>query len=400
MESTAAHLEKMGAATERLMDSFIDNKGINLLVDGLTNATNLLANFIESIGGGGNALMMLGSIGTQVFSNQIASGIGVSIRNLEKTKLAANEAQSAIEALSVITNTPVVKDDPVVKEITSMVQRLQKNMASMGQEQINEAMELIQKLEELLDKQVQAAQEMKKAQEEIASLGNLGGLSKRDKEGLEDPNQANAMASDILDKANVLQFGSDIVEGGTEIFEEPLIGIEKIIEEVEEAIQKHEEVYRATNFEGKGKAITNTIDTIRDKMSQLVKEANILDKTFGNSFKPEDRKRLQEMSKTLEDALADPKKYTFTLTNKNTKKELRRFNKDIVNDIYKPLEKTTQDTVKSITDKAQHACDVTAEAATESYQKAEQENTKSVEKIKNNFGSLMDTEEKVIDTKK
>lgn len=75
MESTEAHLNKLTASLEKLMDALIDNKVINGLIDGITSVISLFNNFIDSIGGGGNALILFGAALTRIFNTQISRGI-------------------------------------------------------------------------------------------------------------------------------------------------------------------------------------------------------------------------------------------------------------------------------------------------------------------------------------
>jgi hypothetical protein len=53
MDSLAAHMEKLGAAGERVKSAMIDSDSFKGLIDVGTGITNLFANLIESIGGGG-----------------------------------------------------------------------------------------------------------------------------------------------------------------------------------------------------------------------------------------------------------------------------------------------------------------------------------------------------------
>ena len=99
MESTEAHLEQLSAAWERVWNSAIDTKATNGLIDILTGLTNGFANLIESIGGGGNALIAIGGIATRVFHKQIASGISTSIKNFQAAKYNAQQLQEQLEVL-------------------------------------------------------------------------------------------------------------------------------------------------------------------------------------------------------------------------------------------------------------------------------------------------------------
>lgn len=99
MESTEAHLNKLTAAQERVGKAFVDNKGINSIVDGITAATNGLANFIEALGGGGKFLLNLGAIGTTVFNKQIASGINSVINNMQVAQQNARALKQQLDDL-------------------------------------------------------------------------------------------------------------------------------------------------------------------------------------------------------------------------------------------------------------------------------------------------------------
>ena len=75
MESTAAHLEQLSAAGERIKDALFDNESVNKLIDALTWITNKIGWIIESVGGGLPIFMTsLGSIAT-MFASKIGPGI-------------------------------------------------------------------------------------------------------------------------------------------------------------------------------------------------------------------------------------------------------------------------------------------------------------------------------------
>jgi TP901 family phage tail tape measure protein len=99
MESTAAHLNKLTASAERFMDALIDDGVINGLIDSLATVTSLLGNFVEGVGGGTNALFMLGSIGADVFSKQITNSLLITIQNLKTAARAAQETKTSFSNL-------------------------------------------------------------------------------------------------------------------------------------------------------------------------------------------------------------------------------------------------------------------------------------------------------------
>jgi len=99
MESIAAHLQTLKAAVENIYDSLADTdsiNSINSIADGLAIAANLTANLVDSLGGGVSVLKMIGAVGLNVFSQQIAKGINTTITNFEIAKDNARQFEQAL----------------------------------------------------------------------------------------------------------------------------------------------------------------------------------------------------------------------------------------------------------------------------------------------------------------
>lgn len=99
MESTQAHLNQLRAASEDLYDSLLDNDTVNNVADGLTFVVKRFTDLVDGIGGGGNALLSLGSIATRVFSQQIAQGLATTIKNFQGVKYNAQQVSAQFELL-------------------------------------------------------------------------------------------------------------------------------------------------------------------------------------------------------------------------------------------------------------------------------------------------------------
>ena len=147
MESTQAHLNQLRAASEDLYDSLLDPKGLNPLIDGLTTVTSLFANFVDSIGGGSGVLLGLGALGTKVFSQQIATGLATTIKNLQNTKYNAEQVSAQFQILNQFKGLNI-KDDTTQKLI-----KWKEELLSLGSlvtaEQHNEANALMQSTVEI-----------------------------------------------------------------------------------------------------------------------------------------------------------------------------------------------------------------------------------------------------------
>ena len=97
MEDVNAHLAVLKASVENIYDSLFSTEGMKNLIDGLSEAANKLASFIDLIGGGGNLLRSLGSIALMVFSTQIAKGINGVLMNAQAAKSRVMEFENTLE---------------------------------------------------------------------------------------------------------------------------------------------------------------------------------------------------------------------------------------------------------------------------------------------------------------
>ena len=86
MESTKAHLEQLATEAERTYDILFNQETVNGFADALTGLLNIFNDFLAGLGGGANDFVYFGSIITNIFSKQIASGINNAINNIEKLK--------------------------------------------------------------------------------------------------------------------------------------------------------------------------------------------------------------------------------------------------------------------------------------------------------------------------
>lgn len=163
MESTAAHLQQLKTASEDLYDSLLDPDGINPVIDGLTLVTDLMSNFVDSIGGGGGVLLGLGSIATKVFSQQIANGIATFIVNMQSAKENANQLRAELEILGQYETANLENEQ--VKYLISMKRQVLDLDKSITNEERNIANEYINQQNELY-KQQDALEARKRAAEE------------------------------------------------------------------------------------------------------------------------------------------------------------------------------------------------------------------------------------------
>ena len=95
MDSMEAHLKQLKAAGEDVYDSLMNPDGMNTVIDVLTSIVDTFGNFIDAIGGGSGALLLLGQIAMNVFHKNIVNGLTTMITNMQIAK--DNAAQVAAE---------------------------------------------------------------------------------------------------------------------------------------------------------------------------------------------------------------------------------------------------------------------------------------------------------------
>lgn len=80
VDSLEGRMNKLQATFEGIFNSMFETDDIYPFIDALTAALDLVDNFIQSIGGGGQVLLAFGNIATKVFSKQLAENIGNTIQ--------------------------------------------------------------------------------------------------------------------------------------------------------------------------------------------------------------------------------------------------------------------------------------------------------------------------------
>ena len=181
LDSMEAHLNQLSAAADGLYDSLLDPEGLNKIIDGLTKVVELVDNMVQGLGGGGNLLLTLGSIGVNVFSNQISRGITSTIRNTQGLISNLKNANAQAELFQEILNANA--DDSRFSEVITAAEKLRELSSLMTDEEKEQVDLLLQKKvemlnqEKILEEQKQHAENIYKALtgEEI-DISAKGGL--------------------------------------------------------------------------------------------------------------------------------------------------------------------------------------------------------------------------------
>ena len=146
MESLAAHVNQLTAAGEGLIQAFANGDSFKGFIDAGTTALSLLTDLVNSIGGGGNAILALGSIATSVFSNVIGKEINSLVTNFQNAKFNAEQLNQVIENTRSMAAIEGIGDNRAVQAMIDAQTETQKYYSVMSEAEINHQNELIKEL--------------------------------------------------------------------------------------------------------------------------------------------------------------------------------------------------------------------------------------------------------------
>lgn len=99
VDSLEGRMNKLQATFEGIFNSLFETDDIYPFIDALTAALELVDNFVQSIGGGGQVLLAFGNIATKVFSKQLAENIGNTIQAYADNKAVKANSKMAKQNL-------------------------------------------------------------------------------------------------------------------------------------------------------------------------------------------------------------------------------------------------------------------------------------------------------------
>lgn len=175
MESTQAHLQQLSTAWERVWNAMSDSKSTNNLIDVLTGLVTGMANFTEAIGGGGDALLLFGSLGTQVFSKQIAQGIATMINNFRAAKDNAIQLNAQLEIMQQFKGINI--NDTATQKLINMKEQVLSLGSLVTSEEHNIANAMIQTTNDLNNQEQEWKENLSAAEAYIKRIGEFNNVS-------------------------------------------------------------------------------------------------------------------------------------------------------------------------------------------------------------------------------
>ena len=271
MESTAAHLNELKAATENIYDSLIDPNAIDGVLDDFTNLANAIAKVVDSLGGGGQILKSLFSVGLMAFSTQLANSLNTTATNFAKASFQAEQFRTALASLEEAKGTT---NNPISRSLFSNTEQLSRLSRFMTPEQLQVAQAAVSKLEQ----DIKGFENIEKNLSEIQTAAEKAGLKIKELGDITDDFQNKAKALNvktILGQLGAAK-GSD-KEDNIPLFEKA----QGIGDQIAEAIKQElissspeinkilEEIFTLPTEAGEGQSWDNLIDRYKNKFQEL-----------------------------------------------------------------------------------------------------------------------------------
>lgn len=149
MDSLEAHINQLTASTEDMWKSMVDSKSMKTLIDFLSGLTKTLTGIIDTLGGGGNVLLILGSIATTVLQKNITQGLQKTIFNFNQSREAAKNFKEKLEEIKNALASEQVKNDPQWQTYYERQKFIYESRKKYGSSLTEEQDKQLQKLQEL-----------------------------------------------------------------------------------------------------------------------------------------------------------------------------------------------------------------------------------------------------------
>ena len=268
-ESWEASKDRVTASLEEIYATLMDEDFFIGLNDGLTVVIGGISDFIDSIGGVKGVLLLLGSIITKVFSNEISTGINNAIQNMRifsgvtQTETAKIKQSARDIALAMTKDMDSIEIDAMRQSLSTTYEsqeKLQKLSKRMSADQLAAAEAALKVAQSYNDqaiaagKAADAANRLRESQKTEASATYGTGASKN--------------LSGLVDTAN-LQAGTDLVNTSREfITTAERIGL--VTEEAQTALRNYANALRTG---ASSEQMTQTSNALLQALDNIAKEA-------------------------------------------------------------------------------------------------------------------------------
>ena len=323
MDSAEAHLQRLQTAYEGLYDSIFDENSIKDVADILTVLVERLSSFVQSLGGGGNTLLALGSTALRVFDDQIGRSLAGTISNLKKANANVTELTAQMKLLEEIQGLDETSE--YFKDLVTW----KKEILDMGNlvtaEQHNEANAIIKQRAELEENKEAWEANLQAASDYFARMGNPvenGKVVDTSVSGLKEVNDIGVLDSynDVIDKT--------IKKSETYI---------KTVEDLNRAEQKRIQINAQ-----KGSAAKETETAMNVEAEAIKRLKNVINELLGSeTLLPEQAKKLNDALEAYTNAMSGEDIEAQAIALENLKNTFSKVNKQIIEDSQKTKQTLT-----------------------------------------------------------
>lgn len=274
MESLEAKMTSLQAAGEGLISSIFNPDDMKPFIESLTAVVDLLTQFTDSLGSGQTLLTGIAALGTQIFSKNIAQGLGNFLNNRDRDRtIKDNEAirremlakGASEQAMSTEGGQQLVDTIASISKNTNLMSPEQQDQYNKALDETIIALEGVAKGEEKLKTEVEAVNKLYHQFD-----GDKAELIKQNKDGsynfAEFETLFNRQNQYLAFKEGVSQAAGEISSAYNEVYED---------------IEKLNNLFRKTNFApAHNQEAVSKIDALRTRLEQLNKTGVITSEEF------------------------------------------------------------------------------------------------------------------------
>ena len=319
-ESLAKKMEKMTATAEDLYSNLFDEESLVKLVEFGTDALQFLADFTESIGGLKNLLPMIGSLGLQVFNEQIGRGLAnivINAQTASRELMTMKQSQQELQAM--FSNSAFVADGGNTAALKENVQELFKYYQQMAPYQASMTKEQKEQYNNILNMKVAAGDLAIEVEHEAALWRSKYGYIKLINTGLaENLKDVEALSkhgkklSEVINQINLeIETGSAVLDDDQTAYEKTLEILRSIKKEAKLSKEEMEHFAKLAqsafnrngkDFEAALSEVNTRLAEANTELSNLVNKQNKVD-SLDNSFKKLGKTLLQtsQLTKLMSD---------------------------------------------------------------------------------------------------
>ena len=346
VDSLEGKMKTLQATLEGVFSSLFDSDDFYGMIDALTELVDLMDNFVQSIGGGEQALLALGSIGLKTFSKDIGANIGKMVYNGKAEKLQEEQIQGQRNSILQQMGLGDI-DKAEIEETVDYIDKSLSKSSMMTEDHIKQNNSLLKEQTDLTKKKIEAQEALNKAhfgtnaaysllgvddvihKEKDGSL-NASGLEEQEKAGTILSNSEikdldwDSISSNILKANSELKIMEDRVKNlstlgsersiDTDSFYNDLNRLDSIFTDIKketegltgpiaDAKEAFDQLWLSAVEGGENFTTSEAqkyIDALKQKILSMIEAAKEAQKNGSNVVDAEELKRLEQVYKDLE----------------------------------------------------------------------------------------------------